>query len=309
MRIRDGLVSRVISGSEPAAWPGIRELTVPAVDKQVWSLERWLASHLASITDDGHAQLIRRFATWEVLPRLRARAERKPVTPAGRRHAAGQVKCATAFLGWLSGHDLTLPGCCQADIDAWYAGNDDYDCQAIRPFLQWCMASKLTGRFQLPRSVIRHAAPLPYHERVSQLGRVLTDRDLPLRTRAAAAIVLLYAQSLSRIVRLTLDDVIRDGDQVLLRLGEPPSPVPGPVADLLLKWIANRDNMNTATNRNSPWLFPGRRAGQPMNPDALGYHPVTTAKLAAQAAGTFSRYAPGDHLRPSSGRQPGEGDS
>jgi hypothetical protein len=54
---------------------------------------------------------------------------------------------------------------------------------------------------------------------------------------------------------LTLDDVIHDGDQVLLRLGEPPSPVPGPIADLLLNWIGNRDNMNTATNRNPRWLF------------------------------------------------------
>jgi hypothetical protein len=29
----------------------------------------------------------------------------------------------------------------------------------------------------------------------------------------------------------------------------------------------------------------------PVVADALGYHPVTTARLAAQAAGTFSRYA------------------
>jgi hypothetical protein len=134
--------------------------------------------------------------------------------------------------------------------------------------------------------------------------------------------------------------VTRDGDQVLLRLGEPPTPVPGPAADLLLEWIGSRGNMNTATNRNSPWLFPGRRAGQPMNPntlaalvtgigipatagrasairqhvldtpapvvaDALSYHPKTTATLAAQAGGTFSRYAPGDHKRPAAG----EGDS
>jgi hypothetical protein len=80
---------------------------------------------------------------------------------------------------------------------------------------------------------------------------------------------LLYAQPLTRVVRLTLDDVIRDGDQVLLRLGEPPTPVPGPVAGLLLEWAGSRGNMNTATNRNSPWLFPGRRAGQPMNPNVL----------------------------------------
>ncbi|MEJ8646368.1 hypothetical protein WKI68_44100 [Streptomyces sp. MS1.HAVA.3] len=73
--------------------------------------------------------------------------------------------------------------------------------------------------------------------------------------------MLLYAQPASRIVRLGVDDVIRDGDTVLLRLGEPASPVPDPVAALLLEHIANRDNMNTATNPASRWLFPGRRAG------------------------------------------------
>jgi hypothetical protein len=159
---------------------------------------------------------------------------------------------------------------------------------------------------------------------VKLLGQLLTDPDPPLRSRVAGLIVLLYAQPLSRIIRLALDDVVRDEDQVLLCLGEPPSPVPAPVAELLLRWIGSRDNMNTATNPNSRWLFPGRRAGQPMNADrlgalvnelgipttagrsaairqhllempapvvadALGYHPGTTAKLAAQAGDTWSR--------------------
>ena len=71
---------------------------------------------------------------------------------------------------------------------------------------------------------------------------------------------------------LTLDDVIHDGDQVLLRLGEPPSPVPGPIADLLLSWIGNRDNMNTATNRNPRWLFlaAGRPADAPRRSRGTG---------------------------------------
>jgi len=100
-------------------------------------------------------------------------------------------------------------------------------------------------------------------------------------------------------------------------------------AQLLLAWINQRDNVNTATNPDSRWLFPGRRAGQPMHPeslaalvnklsvpartaaihqhllempaplvaDALGYHPVTTAKIASHAGATWSRYAPGDHTR------------
>ena len=180
------------------------------------------------------------------------------------------------------------------------------------------MASKLSRRLRLPAPVTAHAAPVPQSDRMALLGQLLAGHELPLRSRVAAVIVLLYAQRVSRIVRLTIDDVIRDGDQVLLRLGEPPSPVPAPFAQLLLIWIDERDNMNTATNPDSRWLFPGRRAGQPMHPeslaglinklgvptrtgrtaairqhvlempapvvaDALSYHPVTTAKIATHA--------------------------
>jgi len=305
---------------------------LPTLDKQICSFERWLVGHLAGIENPELTPLVRRFATWEVLPRLRASAEKNPITPAGRRYAGDQVKHATAFLRWLDEHDLTLATCRQGDIDAWHVEHNEHARQAVRAFLLWCTASKLTRRFRLPAATTSRAAPLPQHQRLALLGHVLTGRDLPLQPRVAAAIVLLYAQPLSRIVRLTVEDVIHDGDQVFLRLGEPPSPVPGPVADLLLDWIANRTNMNTATNHASRWLFPGRRAGQPMNPDALaalvndlgiptiagraaairqhvlempapvvadalGYHQVTTARLATQAGGTWSHYAPGDHTR------------
>jgi hypothetical protein len=180
---------------------------------------------------------------------------------------------------------------------------------------------------------------MPPQERIELLGRILTNSDQALRSRAAAAIVLLYAQPLTRIVRLTIDDVIQDGDQVLLRLGKPASPVPEPVAELLLAWINSRTNMNTATNRDSRWLFPGRRAGQPMHPetlgsqlkalgvlnvpgrtsamrqhvqqmpapvvaDALGYHHVTTTKLATDAAATWSHYVTAPRLRSPTGWTP-----
>ncbi|MCQ8194324.1 hypothetical protein [Streptomyces rugosispiralis] len=72
-------------------------------------------------------------------------------------------------------------------------------------------------------------AALSEDERLDALGRLLTDAEIPMRLRAAGVIVLLYAQPVSRIVRLSVDDVIRDDDAVLLRLGEPASPVPAPV--------------------------------------------------------------------------------
>ncbi|MFD5392627.1 hypothetical protein ACFWMG_48515, partial [Streptomyces sp. NPDC127074] len=108
--------------------------------------------------------------------------------------------------------------------------------------------------------------------------------------------------------------------------------------------IANRDNMDTATNPASRWLFPGR-AGQPFRPDhlsallnkvgvpvaaargaairqqllempapvvadALGYHDKTTTRILRETGGTWSRYASGGHLQSPSGwtpKSPGAG--
>jgi hypothetical protein len=312
---------------------------LPTIDKQLCLFEGWLTGRLAAIADPEHRQILRRFATWEVLPKLRARADRRPLTPGSRKYAADQVKQAAAFLAWLDDHDRTLATCRQADIDLWHVEHTEHDRNTVRPFLLWCQTAKLTGRFRLPSPPTRRAAALSQKERLNLLGRLLTDDSLPLRSRVAAVIVLLYAQPCTRVVRLTIDDVIHNDDQVLLRLGDPPSPVPRPFAELLLNWIDNRDNMNTATNRDSRWLFPGRRAGQPLHPfalaelindlgvpttasraaairqqvlempapvaaDALGYHQVTTARLASEAGGTWSRYAPGNHTRSPAGWTP-----
>ncbi|MFJ9034608.1 hypothetical protein ACIRQP_40450 [Streptomyces sp. NPDC102274] len=127
-----------------------------------------------------------------------------------------------------------MSNCRQGDIDLWHVEHTNHDRSTVRPFLLWCATTKLTRRFTLPAATISQALPVSQGQRLDLLGRLLTGHDLPLRTRVAAVIVLLYAQPLTRVVRLTIDDVIR-GDQVLLRLGEPPSPVPGPFANLLLE--------------------------------------------------------------------------
>lgn len=71
-------------------------------------------------------------------------------------------------------------------------------------------------------------------------------------------------QPVSRVVRLTTEDVIDDGDALMVRLGDPPSPLSGPA---------------------------------PVVARALGYHDKTTARLVTETGGTWSRYAPGEHSR------------
>ena len=79
-----------------------------------------------------------------------------------------------------------------------------------------------------------------------------------------------HAQPLGRILGLTIDDIDTTGSDVLLRLGDPPTPVPEPVADLLPALRDQRTNLRTATNRNARSLFPGRRAGQPLTTRTIG---------------------------------------
>jgi hypothetical protein len=122
---------------------------LPAVDKQVCAFERWLGVHLATVADDGHAQVLRRFAAWEVLPGLRARAEKKPLNSNARGYAAAQILRASDFLRWLSGRGLALAGCRQADIDAWHAESSEKDRSTIRPFLRWC-DQRIALRYHIP---------------------------------------------------------------------------------------------------------------------------------------------------------------
>ena len=106
--------------------------------------------------------------------------------------------------------------------------------------------------------------------------------------------------------------------------------MPEPFATLLLQATSQRDNLQTATNPDARWLFPGRRAGQPLHAahlaelirdlgvpalagrtaalrqlvlqvpapviaQALGYHHNTTTRVASEAGTPWSRYASGDH--------------
>jgi hypothetical protein len=115
----------------------------------------------------------------------------------------------------------------------------------------------------LPKMQIHTNAPLSQARRLALFRMVLTDETAPLRSRVAATLVLLYTQPLTRIERITLDDVIRDGGQLHLRLGEPPSPVPAPVADLIERHIVGAA---TCAPRRTPTRL---ALPQPLRPEYL----------------------------------------
>lgn len=203
----------------------------------------------------------------------------------------------------------------------------------MRPFLTWALRQQHSRSFRLPPVVRTTIAPISQTQRLELIRRVHDDDRIPLQDRVVALLILLYAQPLIKIARLTLADVELDDGEVWLRLG-PGHPVPiiPPFSTVLLDHIATRSNQTTATNPASTLLFPGRRAGQPIHPGSLrlrlhrlgipnlngrtrairdlftqappavvasllGYHPARAEMLAAEAGATWRRYAAGDHAR------------
>ncbi|MEU9318253.1 hypothetical protein [Streptomyces sp. NPDC048295] len=241
---------------------------LPHIDRRLLLFERCLAQRLAATVDAEHARLLQHFSTWHQLRKLRAKAAKGPLGTGTTQECRQQTTQAGAFPIWLAARDVTLDACTQTDLDAWHT--EKYATRRpAQAFLRWCMDSHRMPRLTIPNRPTTNPHPMGQHQRVAALQRVLAEGATSLRVRVAACLVLLFAQPVSRIVRMAADDVLRDGSHVALRLGDPPTPVPEPVADLLLDYLQALPASTPAINQNSPWLFPGRRASQPMNPATL----------------------------------------
>ena len=85
----------------------------------------------------------------------------------------------------------------------------------------------------------------------------------PALPPAAGLLLALFAQPLTRIAALRMDDLDLTSDEVQITLGtHGPIPVPEPFGQILRDHAANRGPRNIEVNRTSPWLFPGNRPGQ-----------------------------------------------
>ncbi|MET8956276.1 hypothetical protein [Streptomyces sp. NPDC004533] len=209
---------------------------LPHRDRHLLLFERWLTDWLTGIEDPAQRQLLQRFVTWQLLRKVRATAAKRPLGPGAVKTARTMLAQAAAFLAWSAARGLVLAEYTQADLDAWFA--EDATARRITTgFLRWCMNHHVMPRLKIPAIRTENPAPISQHRRITLIRRVLTSDDLPQSERIAAALILLYAQPIRRLVRLTVRDVLADGDQVLLRLGEPPTPVPEPFAGLLQDYV------------------------------------------------------------------------
>lgn len=277
------LLGRIARGELPfthetldrhASDPAVRRLehllvatgALPTRDPALARLERWTEDLLA----EHEAQpALRRFAHWVVLRRYRRKSQRAPLNDGVLSRAKVEMRSAAAFLHSLTERDRTLETCGQADVDAWLAG-DRADRYIARSFARFAMAQKLMPKVDFPAS---HrdgpTQPVSDSDRFQLAKRLLADQRISPRDRLAAILIAVFAQPVSRVARLTIDDVALDDQRVAIRFGETAVTLPQQIAEDARRLIAERGGALPATVRQSPWLFPGNPPSRPIGELAL----------------------------------------
>jgi hypothetical protein len=285
---------------------------LPPRDEELARTAQWLTGVLEAVEPPAARQLVRAYATWQVMRRLRASAGRAGRPRTYTAHARRNIRAAASFLAWLDGRSLPLAACDQASIDSWLA-TGPAACQA-RDFLSWAAQHGHCRKLSVPGPARGTGAAVSQDERWALAARLLHDDTLDPTDRAAGCMLLLYGQYLSRIAAITTSQVTSRDDAVLVRFGHNDVPVPEPLGVILTKLIRDgRAHTGTGSPVATPWLFPGGLPGQPITPArlagrlrAIGVYAITgrraaltdlAAQLPAAVLADLLNLAPGTAVR------------
>jgi len=109
----------------------------------------WLKEVLRPLPND-QAEIIARFAKWQIVRRLRNQDHRGVLTPSSIEGGRAEIITAVRLLAWLSAHGKTLATAGQADLELYlvsYPGRG----QVLFRFITWANRIKLTSGLELPK--------------------------------------------------------------------------------------------------------------------------------------------------------------
>lgn len=240
---------------------------LPHRDENAARLHRYAATAADGITGPEHRSVLTRYARWHVIGRVETdRHDRLASNVAAR--CRGDIDIARAFFDHLTANGYDLDDCPQACLDAWITTDRS---RRLR-FVRWLKRGGYLPLARLPEPTPRKD---PEHEsdpdeQIALARRLLHDPDsASIEDRAAACLVLLYAQPAAKIVALTTDDIqIRDGD-TYLTLGPEPLLLMPPLDALVTALPVAKPFGTASTLADTRWLFTGKNAGTHLHPASL----------------------------------------
>lgn len=243
---------------------------LPARDDHLARLEQWIGTTMAMITEPVERHALTRFARWAHLRRLR---EQLTPTRFGQISSTRrEIRLILELLTWSRNRGHSLAKLTQLDLDSWAAAGPQ-DSYRVHNFLRWSAAN---GNCR-PLSFRKRPSSPPLatasdeHAQWDALRMIFdSSRQIKAPIRLAAALVLLYGASVSKIVQLTVDDITPDGELLLVRLGRVPLALPHQVGQLALQTKENRRSRIVFQSAEEPfWLFPGAASGHHLSVAAL----------------------------------------
>jgi formylmethanofuran dehydrogenase subunit E len=240
---------------------------LPERDENTTRLGRFTGRVIDEVSDARYRQVLTLYARWHVV--ARAKLDRHgQLSAASADRCRQEIRSAQRFLDHLETRGRTVDDCTQADLDSWLANRHGIQ---IR-FPRWLLDNgHLTG-IVLPDPVPisgprRH---VDQDEHWALVRRMLHDEDAAsTEDRAAACLVLLYAQPISKIVALTTNEIDVTDDGTYLRLGPEPLLLLPPLDVLVTSLPIAKPFGAASTLADDRWLFPGKCAGHHQHPTSL----------------------------------------
>lgn len=237
-----------------------------ARDELLIALQRWTDARLDPIAPGPDHAWLRTFATWKIGRELAARRARAAGPDAlGATMPKRWIASAIDLTAWLHDNTLTLANLDQTLLERWLT-NGRAGRRAVRPFIAWLQRTTvISGSLRVPAAPPGTAnLALADRDRLTALRRLLDDDTIDARRRIAGCLVALYAQPVARIVRLTVGDLQLTDHHMQIRLGGDPVALPA-----ALRTAATAVLQDALGRTQAQWLFPGQKAGQPINPAHL----------------------------------------
>ena len=243
---------------------------LPRRDEHLARFESWLATKLEAIPQPSVRRPVEQFATWHHLQPAAPKFHAGPVFRGAVRSAKQEITETVKFLHWLNEtHYRTAATCNQQDVDEYLVAGPTTR-HLIRTFFVWAKANKINKSVQIGHRQAKTTRTLTQDQRLAWLKELLGGDADTLAYRVAGMLLLLYAQPLVKVAALPTTAIVVTPHELRIALGKEPAPLPEPFADMIRHHLNSRPNLRTTGGSiESPWLFPGSRAGKHLDPQSI----------------------------------------
>ncbi|MBW0275345.1 hypothetical protein ATM97_29150 [Nocardia sp. MH4] len=226
------------------------------------AITRWLTDNVSDLPK-AQADLVRQYARWRLLRRLRQLDAAGNLTAGSLDTARAALSSAVRFLTWLNARGLTLASLNQHQLDDYLTEFPTRASTLGSGFLRWTTSSRITHAVAVP--VPPRPTPnvaMAHDLRWDHVQTLLHNNTIRGYTRVAGLFMLLFAQPLVRTLRMRRDQIeVHGGGEVTVTFDSIAIELPDPLNKLVIDHL---DFGAPASYATSNWLFPGRNPGKPL---------------------------------------------